>query len=312
MSGGPEAQRLSCFEQLSSLYARLEESLNHADTNSCGSCYLCCTSKELDQHNVTSVEVDYLEHHVGAEKLSLFIEFLGRKSGPEVCPYYQDGCTVYQHRPYSCRVFGHHRSKATELPEVCVFKGQEKIFSRGSFFQEVPEAQELTDLSRTYWPNRTRRDEAQASTLFQAAGLEADLAQALDFVAQGNYEQAVERALNYEPSDPFSQYCRALILEQAQQPGLAVSVLIDALNDTPHSADLWYRLGSAFLLTGQLPNSEKSFEKAVQLDPGFAQAWGMLGLCRLQRNELDGARVALNKAIALDGEDSRFLAYNDF
>ena len=297
------------FNELQALYQDLGNALEERAGNPCGTCNLCCTTEELDQHNVTALELDFLESQVGSEKTDRFLLFMARDPEQTVCPHYENGCTVYEHRPYSCRIFGHYRRQGTALPEVCVFKGQEEIFSRQNYAQKVPEADNLTQLSRRYWPYRMRRREVQASTLFQAAGVDPTLAQALELVAREEHESAVELALSEEVSDPFSQYCQALILEQAGRPDLACSVLIDALHDTPKSADLWYRLGSAFLVMGRLENSQRAFSRATTFDSRFAQAWGMLGLCLYQNGQREKAQDAIEKAVELEGQDGRFSHY---
>lgn len=292
------------FQELEQIYQNLNRSLPSGKGNLCGDCYHCCTTAELTEHRVTALEIDYLESRVGEDKIASFLNFLDR-SPNTVCPYYQGGCTVYEARPYSCRTFGHYRREDTPLPEICVFRGQEAIFGVGKHRHAVPQSAELTELSRRYWTHRTPR-QGSGSSVYQAAGLEEQLAEALDHLRLGRLEEAVESALQEPSRDPFSLYCKSLILEEAGRSDLTCGLLIEALQAVPASADLWYRLGSVLLSQGELDGALTALKQTVECRHEQPTAWGLLGLIYFHRQEWPQAVLHLQTALALDPSQSAF------
>lgn len=286
------------FHHLIELYSRLERELPKHEGNPCGDCAVCCTSDGLNQHNVTALELDYLEENVGSGKIDEFRTFLKRDGEIPICPYYQNGCTVYQFRPYSCRVFGHYRRADTQLPEVCVFRGQEHIFGVGEYRTTVPEGEELIELSRYYWAHRKQRPVIE-DTAYQAAGLEDSLGKALECLSSGDVASALEEMEHEEANDPFTLYSKSLILEEAGRPDLACAVLEEALEQAPESPDLWHRLGCSLFALGDRDGSERAFKRVVQYHPGHGQAWGLLGMHHLIKSDFRGATDCLEKAVRL-------------
>ena len=291
-------KRSKYFRQLADLYARLDGELPTFEGNACGDCYVCCTSDGLNQHKVTALELDYLEKHQGSEKIDEFRLFLKRDGEIPLCPYYRDGCTVYEHRPYSCRVFGHYRRNDTKLPEVCVFRGQEHIFGVGEYRDTVPEGEELIELSHYYWAHRVQRTMVE-DTAYQAAGLEDPLGKALECLLGGDVASALEEMEHEEAADPFTLYSKSLILEEAGRPDLACSVLEQALEQAPESPDLWHRLGCSLFALGDREASERAFRRVVEYHPSHGQAWGLLGMHRLLKADFEKATDCLERAVEL-------------
>ena len=291
-------KRTKYFRQLADLYTRLDGELPQQTGNTCGDCAVCCTSDGLNQHNVTALELDFIEEHVGPSKLDEFRLFLKRDGEIPICPYYDKGCTIYPHRPYSCRVFGHFRRKDTSLPEVCVFRGQEKIFGIGEYRDTVPEGEELIELSRYYWAHRKQRRDIDDTT-YQAAGLEDALGKALEKLNSGDVSSALEEMEHEEAEDPFTLYSKSLILEEAGRPVLACSLLEQALEQAPESPDLWHRLGCSLFALGDREASERAFHRVVRYHPEHGQAWGLLGMHRLLKADFEKATSCLEKAVEL-------------
>lgn len=150
------AKREALFVALAELYSSLDDQLAGGDQdNPCGECRECCTGSGLNKHNVTALEIDYIRRNEGAEAIQEFRRFLKRDGEVDVCPYFDEeiwGCGIYTSRPFSCRLFGHYRSEDSQLPQVCVFRGQEQIFSGHSYYESVPQAVQLRTLVRRYWP----------------------------------------------------------------------------------------------------------------------------------------------------------------
>lgn len=298
--------RVSYFKKLAELFQSLEAELPEQLGNPCGDCNVCCTSDGLTSHNVTAIELDFIECSVGPEKLDDFRLFLKRDGEIPLCPYYEGGCSIYEVRPFSCRVFGHYRRVDTFLPEVCVFRGQEHIFGVGEYQNTVPQSEELIFLSRAYWAHRIQRPSME--THYQAAGLEDSLGRALDLLSQGDASAALEEMEQESADDPFTLYSKSLMLEEAGRPDLAFELLQRALEQAPESPDLWHRLGCTLFALGDRQNSEAAFRRAVHYHPKHGQAWGLLGMHRFMSADFNEAAFCLQKAVDIFPDNPVFLS----
>jgi superkiller protein 3 len=63
---------------------------------------------------------------------------------------------------------------------------------------------------------------------------------------------------------------------------------------------LFFNMGNIYRKLGRDRDAAAHFERAVQADPGQAQAWNNLGNVRLDLGEREGAITAFQRAIALD------------
>lgn len=302
-----DSVRARYYEELSELYSKLEDQLPQQAGNPCGECHACCTSDGLNQHNVTSLELDYLEERVGSERIEEFRTFLKRDGEIPLCPYYAEGCSIYPYRPYSCRVFGHFRREDTGMPEVCVFRGQEKIFGVGEYRATVPQSGELTALTRRYWAHRVQRRDLE-DVVYQAAGLEDSLGQALDALSSGDVASALETMAAEDSNDPFTLYSKSLVLEEAGRPDLACELLQEALLQAPESPDLWHRLGCSLFALGHQDASERAFQNVVNHYPEHTQAWGLLGMHRMLNSDFQKAVEYLQRAVEIAPENAAFQA----
>lgn len=288
--------RQDYFKKLESLYGELQQQLPKACGNPCGSCFHCCTTSELTEHRLTALELDFIEDRVGGERIGDFKKFLGREKGL-TCPFYDQGCTIYEVRPYSCRTFGHFRREDTPLPEVCVFRGQEEIFGVREAQQRLPLSEELTRMSRDYWAHRVQRSDNVS--VYQAAGLQPDLASAFDLLDEGQLEEAVAVAVNHRDQDPFSLYCKSFVCEMAGELELAEELALAALKQAPDCADLWSRLGAVQITLQRYEWARTSLERCVLLHPADADGWGLLGMLNLKDERPAQALDCLERAVAL-------------
>ncbi|CAN0174614.1 unnamed protein product, partial [Phaeothamnion confervicola] len=135
------------FHELEEVYASYESARIKPSGNSCGTCSACCRAGASSVHNVTRLELAYLAHHLGSESSGRFQSYAARERDAkgrllyEVCPNYdqnQRGCSVYVHRPFSCRVFGTYAQVGSRLPDKCVFEESVVRLERESFTEGVP------------------------------------------------------------------------------------------------------------------------------------------------------------------------------
>lgn len=310
-----QEQAAACFQSLENLYTQLDQALagiakrDHEVTgenalgdpgqsdgrtdkptrvqgNPCGRCRECCTGKGLTLHNVTRLELDYIAERVGSERMDTFKQFLARDGHVEVCPYFDEqawGCGIYAHRPYSCRVFGHHRQQGTALPAVCVFAGQEKVFGVREFYTAVPLAAELRDLVRRYWPyqadhfDEAAPDPKEGSTV-SCPGAGDALDRALALMAQDRLQAALEEFEASDlPSTPYVLYCLSLVFEGLERHADACQALEVAIEQAPDCVPLWFRLACNRYSQGQDAESERAFLGTLELNPNHALAHSLLG-----------------------------------
>lgn len=315
MSSTAELAREAFFQSLEELYSALQMALPTVEGNPCGRCRECCTGRGLTRHNVTPLELDYIAARGGHERLSEFRRFLERDGQVELCPYFDEerwGCGIYAHRPYSCRVFGHYRSQSTALPEVCVFRGQEKIFQVRQYFEAVPLAAELRELVRAYWPHQQEHFTTPSAPgdAPSPSGLEAEgdaLDQALQLMSRGELQRALSVFEESElPSTPFVLYCLSLAFEGLERHGDAVVALQVASAEAPECPPLWFRLACNLHACGRQEESEAAFRRTLELAPEHALAHGLLGGQLLTAGRLPEALASLRAALALAPERESF------
>ena len=88
-------------------------------------------------------------------------------------------------------------------------------------------------------------------------------------------------------------------------PGVA---LLTGRGAKPDSATEALDEGIVFLDAGDLDSAIVAFTEAIQINPGFADAYNLRGWAYKEKDELDRAIADLDEAIRLKPEDA--LAYN--
>lgn len=88
-----------------------------------------------------------------------------------------------------------------------------------------------------------------------------------------------------------------------------------AVRARPEDASAWRDLGNAQLKARKFRDAERSYAKAVALDPARPETWSALGEARIQFETSNGLRLpagagdAFRKALALDPRDPRARFY---
>ncbi len=103
---------------------------------------------------------------------------------------------------------------------------------------------------------------------------EAVLAQARELLTRGEEEKALQLLKDKEP-------------EATGKPGGA-----------------WVSLGITYLSMGRNGDAQRSFDKALQIDPTTPDAHAYLGVLAMQRNELPAAEIELQRQLDLDAGNS--------
>lgn len=306
---------MDLLRQLERIYQ--QQQLPRVEGNPCGSCFACCTALSHFQHRVSDLELAYVAWKVGSEAADRLARYVSRERDAEGrlsferCPHYDQGCTIYPHRPFSCRVFGHFREAGTSLPEGCTFTGREIEFERPDYYRLVPGARELRPLLREF--SLLAR---QAPGAGSGGPPEADLSW-LDS------EDPVDRALSHMAAHDFSAALELLLQELEQQPdgsgfvwhtlGLVYGLLerprpaLEAFRRAvallPDHVECLSQLGSSLMLVGELPEGMQVLARVVELEPSHAASHGLLGYgYLLQQRPLLAARH-LERALELDPDN---------
>ena len=77
-----------------------------------------------------------------------------------------------------------------------------------------------------------------------------------------------------------------------------ITGVVDALRANPRAASLHNELGQLLITKGFPKDAEQEFERAINEDSKFYPAWYNLGLVRMSRGEVLGARHAFGRTVA--------------
>ncbi len=132
---------------------------------------------------------------------------------------------------------------------------------------------------------------------------------AWDLLAKGNRKQAIallHEIIQANPRDADARLLLGSVLMEEGQRAESIAQLTEAVRLRPNSAEAFNALGEAD------PKAARgAFEKAIALDPRFAQAHVNLGLILVQSGEMQAAAQHLDRAIAILGHtpDAAFPHY---
>ena len=153
-------ERAHLFVELERFYARFADVVSglQKPEGSCAGCGRCCVGPPLYM-TCSDLEYEHLLRGYGTHRLpvapAVHFESLTReRPDPRrvfrkwACPFYSDadGCTVYLHRPFACRVFG----PLAQVPiwwDFCVYRKSPSIYREP---EDIPLWGEFADLIRSY------------------------------------------------------------------------------------------------------------------------------------------------------------------
>jgi tetratricopeptide (TPR) repeat protein len=123
-------------------------------------------------------------------------------------------------------------------------------------------------------------------------------------------EKEFDRATRAAPDDPAPYVALAMTWMLQNETPKAVEMLRARTRTGEPRAVLFYALGMALLRSGAAPDDEagteamEAFRTATRLTPDFSQAQAELGKLLLKRNDVPGAIEHLEKALALEPNES--------
>lgn len=121
---------------------------------------------------------------------------------------------------------------------------------------------------------------------------------------------AAEKAIALDPELAQGYMARALVrlIINLDWSGAEEDFRHGLLLD-PADIDLLRRYGNLLSSLGRMPEAIAMYNKAAALDPLFAPAWNSLGYQLIAAGQLETARQALNRALALN-PGNRYISYN--
>jgi tetratricopeptide (TPR) repeat protein len=121
---------------------------------------------------------------------------------------------------------------------------------------------------------------------------------------KGNLREAeslYRKILNKQPNNPDILHMLGLILCQFANYDLAIPYIRKALQFRPANvAGVYCNLGIALQGKGLLDEAITSYQKAIELNPAFAEAYGNLGIALKEKGQFDEAITHYQKAIKLN------------
>jgi len=79
----------------------------------------------------------------------------------------------------------------------------------------------------------------------------------------------------------------------------AIQAFDKAIEINPQYADAWYNKGLSLYIQGKYDDAIKAYEKAIEIDPQYASAWYDKGLTLYAQGKYDEAVQAFNESIAI-------------
>lgn len=155
--------------KLEDIYRILDNtSIPSKNINPCGECFYCCTSRSNVSAN--NLELEYLRGKIEKEKLQSFIDFINHKYDDNNkgliyshCPFYHEhGCSIYNVRPYNCRLQGLVRRN--KLPRFCSY--YESAVSETETYENTPGLKKYKEIEIEYnlLTAETEEDKIEAFT----------------------------------------------------------------------------------------------------------------------------------------------------
>ncbi len=114
--------------------------------------------------------------------------------------------------------------------------------------------------------------------------------------AETLYRQILER----DPHNIDSLHLLGLISFQRGDPDTAITLIGKAIAKNDKVAALHYNIANAYISTGKASEAQKHYERALALEPAYAEAANNLGYVLLKQNEPEKAAAYFNKALKIN------------
>ena len=124
----------------------------------------------------------------------------------------------------------------------------------------------------------------------------------IDLYSQGQLQQALKQAEALVQQFPMSVVLyniQGAILQELGQLDLSIDAYNKALAIEPNYADAHYNIGMALQRQGKLKEAIKAYNKALAIKPDNAEAYNNMGIALHEQGKLEEVIEAYNKALAI-------------
>jgi Fe-S-cluster containining protein len=319
------------MDRLEKLYHNLDDTFIPVEGNPCAdsSCMACCSLQHIVMHRISLMEMEYLSRHAGREKAEIFKDYIARRKDEAgnplylVCPLYcseKGGCTVYMHRPVSCRIFGRYFLEGGTIPEQCSFKDKGTWFRASEYFKVIPYAEEFRSLHRQYLGKRPYTLRSMSEELKYAEGFGVEpivddqdfldvIDRALHLELKGKLQEAYDLFMASEKEyrqSPYFYYYFGNLCDEMERHEEAVGHFKRAMELKDDDSLFHFRYALDMVIGGDQAEARSAFEKVIDMNPQNAMALGYLGYIHLNGGDLKGAAEYFEKALALDPDQQYF------
>lgn len=135
---------------------------------------------------------------------------------------------------------------------------------------------------------------------------EANLVLIEALIGRGDLKSAEPRVHSFyekHREDPVAWYWRGALAGKQGRWGASIQYLSKAVSLDPGYIDAWILMGEELLAHGKVDGSDESFSKAIELDPNNARAWSGKAQCMRQLNRWGAAIQSLDRYTQLVPDD---------
>ena len=134
----------------------------------------------------------------------------------------------------------------------------------------------------------------------------------IDLYSQGQLQQALKQAKALVQQFPMSVVLyniQGAVLQGLGQPGLSIDAYNKALAIEPDYADAYYNMGMARQRQGKLEEAIKAYNKAIDINPDYADAYNNMGVVLQDQGKQEEAVEAYIRALSIKPDYAE--AYNN-
>jgi tetratricopeptide (TPR) repeat protein len=322
------------FKKIAKFYQDLEPYLVQVKGNVCRecSCSECCTfAARGGNHAVAEMEFDYIEKYYQKKgypqgDVEQFKDYLSRRRNEKkeliysICPFFDEkqyGCSIYEARPLSCRLYGSFFVEEFPIPNRCYFKTIGKKIRKNNSLEEIPLAFQFSELKSEHLGSKI------VTKIRSTVTPDLSYLENLDFfdmyrqcgrlLSQEKISEAIEcydEICKKYSTWSFITFCAAADFIRAGHYKEAVPYAYRAVELAPDNAFYRFVLAAACQFSGEFEKAVQAYLETVRLNPQNAVAYEALGNLYQHLGNLEKALDHYDKALKISPDQHETLFYS--